>query len=1012
MSTRDSENDNLNPGAWDDSSGHRAHASNSLSEAEQDTFDDAVSDYSNSYDNTEEARSYEKATQGNVLSRFEQNFINETAEQTNIPGIKGIGKKLSKGPMAAIVSALLTVALAVAVFFINPAIALSAMTNAVTNTFDTASIANRAWLYKILANKFYDARDRKTEAACQANPSSTRCKRGTVTDEDAKKLQKNKSMRITFADGDYGGRKHIKKIELLNTKGEVVSTAQSRTDMKLLTQQAKMRSLINKSFHPSSGPKNTSRISKLIDKLWGVSRSDVMKNAKKKDELRKEFTRVSKLPESGDGEGSTRRQREDARQREADKVSSKAEAAGRKVLNKLKNPAAALCMGYYGAKAIMAVAAIDYYTKLGNFAMTYFRESDRARAGDGQQDVIQWLMDKLNYTEYAPEVRDGEPNRYYHTTGFDSEGMKYVFNKDAVGLSRWSKRYVFGDNLGALNEAISAVETTAGGAKNVFRACRTVNSIIGCAGMGPVSAIACIGMGLPIVGQAVGAVISSLIAPFITPVVAFIINKMMNAPIDDSVKGIDAGDVIAAGGGLVLTHVALNGGGLVLSKAGYRGFLAETNSMRNDMISDEVLAAKETPFDMYNQYSFLGSITQSAYQYGIIGPGSGLNLGTFSRILSLPTLAMSNLTKSASAAKQGYSQPMHGVTDDAQVSEDCPFLQDIGAGALTGCVPTTGYDTRSLSVEVNDVIDFMENGNYVDEEGAPTDSDAGKKYKNYVDFCQNGDMLIGATAGDEGADTMQSFFTGGLAGPDITTDWASRYNCTWGTDGAPQTGGSPATEGPNGAGENGATSQELAMFSAFSGQGMINDAIADEDDSGSGGSSESSEPTGDLGFPVKNAQTISSCNGLRPALSDIHHGIDIAGPDGTDILAADNGTVEVAEQNDGAPYTGYGKTVVIKHSEDLYTRYSHLQSIEVTQGAAVKKGDVIAKQGGSGSAGPNSYPSHLDFGVANVPTVPNTPESYNPMKYLTIPEGVTNPHGCSADRNGEEATKDDPRNNF
>ena len=85
-----------------------------------------------------------------------------------------------------------------------------------------------------------------------------------------------------------------------------------------------------------------------------------------------------------------------------------------------------------------------------------------------------------------------------------------------------------------------------------------------------------------------------------------------------------------------------------------------------------------------------------------------------------------------------------------------------------------------------------------------------------------------------------------------------------------------------------------------------------------------------------------------------HKGIDLAMPVGDDVPAARAG--EVVSAGDLA---GYGKTVVVKHSDTTSTRYAHLSEILVKPGDAVVAGQTIARSGASGRAtGP-----HLHFEV-------------------------------------------------
>jgi murein DD-endopeptidase MepM/ murein hydrolase activator NlpD len=85
-----------------------------------------------------------------------------------------------------------------------------------------------------------------------------------------------------------------------------------------------------------------------------------------------------------------------------------------------------------------------------------------------------------------------------------------------------------------------------------------------------------------------------------------------------------------------------------------------------------------------------------------------------------------------------------------------------------------------------------------------------------------------------------------------------------------------------------------------------------------------------------------------------HKGIDLAMPVGDDVPAARAG--EVVSAGDLA---GYGKTVVVKHSDTTSTRYAHLSEILVKPGDTVVAGQTIARSGATGKAtGP-----HLHFEV-------------------------------------------------
>jgi murein DD-endopeptidase MepM/ murein hydrolase activator NlpD len=84
---------------------------------------------------------------------------------------------------------------------------------------------------------------------------------------------------------------------------------------------------------------------------------------------------------------------------------------------------------------------------------------------------------------------------------------------------------------------------------------------------------------------------------------------------------------------------------------------------------------------------------------------------------------------------------------------------------------------------------------------------------------------------------------------------------------------------------------------------------------------------------------------------NIHTGIDIGGTEGDNIVASNNGIVNLAMKLHVT-----GNTIILDHGKSLYTGYSHLSKILVKEGDEVKKGDVIGLVGSTGfSTGPHLH---------------------------------------------------------
>ena len=70
-------------------------------------------------------------------------------------------------------------------------------------------------------------------------------------------------------------------------------------------------------------------------------------------------------------------------------------------------------------------------------------------------------------------------------------------------------------------------------------------------------------------------------------------------------------------------------------------------------------------------------------------------------------------------------------------------------------------------------------------------------------------------------------------------------------------------------------------------------------------------------------------------------GIEILGTTGVPIKAAANGAVVYS----GSGLRGYGRLIILKHSEEFLSAYAHNERLRVKEGAVVKGGQVIAEMG-------------------------------------------------------------------
>lgn len=106
----------------------------------------------------------------------------------------------------------------------------------------------------------------------------------------------------------------------------------------------------------------------------------------------------------------------------------------------------------------------------------------------------------------------------------------------------------------------------------------------------------------------------------------------------------------------------------------------------------------------------------------------------------------------------------------------------------------------------------------------------------------------------------------------------------------------------------------------------------------------------------------ATADGLR------NDGINIAAPEGAPVMAAADGTVAYA----GNQLRGFGNLILVRHQNGLITAYAHNQSMLVEKGAKVKRGDVIARVGSTGSV--DKPQLHFEIRKGE--------QAVDPMKYL------------------------------
>lgn len=108
---------------------------------------------------------------------------------------------------------------------------------------------------------------------------------------------------------------------------------------------------------------------------------------------------------------------------------------------------------------------------------------------------------------------------------------------------------------------------------------------------------------------------------------------------------------------------------------------------------------------------------------------------------------------------------------------------------------------------------------------------------------------------------------------------------------------------------------------------------------------------------------------------EMHGGIDLAAPEGTPVYAAEEGRIiETSVKT-----SGFGKSIVIEHENNVKTRYAHLSKILVEEDQYIQQGEIIGLVGSTGNTRGRVNAAHLHFEIL----INN--KKYNPILHIKKP---------------------------
>lgn len=871
--------------------------------------------------------------------------------------LKGIAKGAlggKKGPIAALIAILVGGGAAFSVFLV-PGMGIIHFKEMLTDKLDDQIGAVNMRSNVLIRNKLNDS---KAAGICTTKVN-IHCKFSTSSKRQVAKFEKA-GFKIEAADA-FGGRKRITKITFPDDGPSVSDPGELK---RLLKEQPKLQAHVYRAYYPRAAALDN-KFSKSVAKVfrkYGISKASVFSGTKP-DDMNKQLrdsTRgqetTDKINNTADAEdedgGDERKSKADKATEElkSDKPASLSDAraklrAGVGVLGGIQ----AACGAYTVANMVEGGAKTYRVMQMVQFSQNLIlNPADKIKAGDSSPAETEFVGNKITEPDMRKEIDNPEAegkiaNPAYGMSAMDSPIFKAFAYDDAASLPYRSAQFMAGGGMvGKLSGALTQIESYLGGREAARKTCKVVNSPV-------VVAISFIGMFIPgvgiaaaIGGMAASATINYLLMPLL---IQQLINYISGQVVDENTANVDIGDAVASGATGLLGGVAQSRGMMPSNADQFNEYLAFTEDENSQMIAALKSEASETPFDISNQYSFMGMFTRSITPSFLSARTSAI--GAFQIVPSFLSTSLATLTINASANTPINPERFDKCTDRGYA--------DIGMKTDIACNPRYGLSPDELSMTNESLVQYMIDEGQIKEDDMSGAAIEGSDYADWIEGCVDRTTGYGDPMDDDG---MKMSLSDGRDCIDTTIE-------------------------------------QYKYFRAFHFNNSLADDMEleevprDQGGSGDGGANAGGPNSGNIrddgwAWPGPKGTTACGfdCYGG-------HFGMDVNTPDKSTVYAARDGEVVMAGAD---PYmtvaacpvgalNGTQQTIVLRHTvngQPVDTYYTHLTAgtFSLKQGDKVKAGDQLALSGSSGcSTGP-----HLHFGIYK----PNWPSPSNAVDPTTI----------------------------
>lgn len=616
---------------------------------------------------------------------------------------------------------------------------------------DTAAPVMTLRTQKMLAYKLDAVKNGFAESA--DGKCNARCKFGTISDTMLRNLQANDFKVET--EKKVGGRYVIKS---LTFPGEV-NPIKTGAEMTKAINEPRLAAMFNKVFSSKTAYFMNSRFGTTLRNLGLDKLSKVSGDTKAK--VIASWRKFMGLPgESAAVDPSVKKAaQERARSGRLKPAFDALDRASARVSGSAANGIAAACTGYNASKGVTLAIKTAKIAAASAFAMVFLNLADQLAANaNPSPETVEFVANQYTQADTRKTITNSDgsvtDNAYYNKTGMDSAALKANTDGGDPGtLSGQDERSSMSPTGGfakALSDMTSLVITGAVTllvAHSLCVAAPTVGLVVQCADqILEVLALVIETAGVAVFGGAAVCLGKLVVTTVVAAVVlGTVISAGTNSLVDDDLAAFDEntvgppnGALLSNGASRIYTNKAYSYGLKAGNAEQIKKFTLNTAPIKSQIAAVEQYEARATPFDITNQYSFLGSVAKS------------LNVTAFSSNTSLMSKVnvITSIIPSAFASLTTGAHAATGVLDaDAKAARysHCtdPAINALGAGCDSFGNESAVMDETALYADIDPVLNYMVSNKYITEDLKTVKN---SDYERWIVNCSNRTEPIGETS--------------------------------------------------------------------------------------------------------------------------------------------------------------------------------------------------------------------------------------------------------------------------